>query len=394
MEFAIIILLILNVVLTSVMIIKRKDSEPKVNTDEIKYLIANQIERDTKMTDRLISAQNVKMQDLERRIATLNADSERRGIDFRSPLERNMQYISQENSKQLELMRITVSEKLDNALESRLKKSFEIISQNLDLVSKGLGEVKNMAESVGDIKKVLSNVKLRGTWGETQLNMLLEQMLSPSQFERSVKIDKESAEMVDFAIKLPGKDDEEIYLPIDSKFPLDEYEKVLSAYDSLDGALIDKANKGFERAVKEQAKSIASKYIKPPKTTDFAIMYFPLEGIYAEALKRTELNDFLLKERIMICGPSNLGALLNSLQTGFKTLAIEKRSSELWQLLSAFKTEFYKFADILSKVQKKLQEAVDTVDDATKKTRTISRKLHNVAEIDSDKASELLEIED
>ena len=169
MEFAIIILLILNVVLTSVMIIKRKDSEPKVNTDEIKYLIANQIERDTKMTDRLISAQNVKMQDLERRIATLNADSERRGIDLRNSLERNMQYISQENSKQLELMRITVSEKLDNALESRLKKSFEIISQNLDLVSKGLGEVKNMAESVGDIKKVLSNVKLRGTWERRNL---------------------------------------------------------------------------------------------------------------------------------------------------------------------------------------------------------------------------------
>ena len=272
-----------------------------------------------------------------------------------------------------------MEEKLQTTLENRLSTSFQAVSDHLDQVSKGIGEVRRLAENVGDIKKVFTNVKLRGTWGETQLGTLLEQMLSPEQYRRNVRVDPRVDAFVDFAVVLPGKDDGETLLPIDSKFPIEEYLRLSETEN--DPAANEKAVKGLAAAVRRQADSIADKYIRPPRTTDFAILYLPLEGLYAETLKNAELASYLQKKRIMACGPTNLGALLNSLQTGFKTLAIERRSSELWQLLSAFKAEFYKFAAILEKTQKKLQEAQDTIEGAAKKTRTIERKLRSVADL-------------
>ena len=252
----------------------------------------------------------------------------------------------------------------------------------MEAVYKGLGEVRGLAESVGDIKKVFTNVKLRGTWGETQLDSLLAQMLSPEQYEASVRLNPLSGALVDFAVKIPSKDEQTVWLPIDSKFPIEEYERLIDASDSFNKEAEETAMKNLERAIRKQAESIAEKYIQPPATTDFAIMYLPLEGLYAEILKMPDLNEFLYRKRIMACGPTNLGALLSTIQTGFKTAAIEKRSGELWQLLTTFKYEFSKFSDLLDKTRKKLQEAQDSIDSAAKKTRTIGRKLNAVDGVD------------
>jgi len=251
--------------------------------------------------------------------------------------------------------------------------------------------VQNLAQGVGDLKKVFSNVRTRGTWGEVQLNALLEQILSPEQYVKNFALNPESSERVDFAVVLPGKTDgEQIYLPIDSKFPLEEYQRLLSAYEGGDGEKLEKAAQGLARRIKDEADKIAEKYVLPPATTDFAILYLPVEGLYAETLRRDDLAEYLRRKKIMPCGPTNLGALLNSLQTGFKTLAIEKRSSELWQLLSAFKTEFSRFADLLVKTRKKLTEAQESIDNAARKTRQIERKLAGVKEIGEGEADRLL----
>ena len=329
--------------------------------------------------DRIYRAQREKADDLERRVSETAARSENRIETVRREMNENLRYLNERNEKQLEEMRRIVEEKLQTTLENRLSTSFQAVSDHLDQVSKGIGEVRRLAENVGDIKKVFTNVKLRGTWGETQLGTLLEQMLSPEQYRRNVRVDPRVDAFVDFAVVLPGKDDGETLLPIDSKFPIEEYLRLSETEN--DPAANEKAVKGLAAAVRRQADSIADKYIRPPRTTDFAILYLPLEGLYAETLKNAELASYLQKKRIMACGPTNLGALLNSLQTGFKTLAIERRSSELWQLLSAFKAEFYKFAAILEKTQKKLQEAQDTIEGAAKKTRTIERKLRSVADL-------------
>ena len=288
-------------------------------------------------------------------------------------------------------MRQTVDEKLSETLEKRLNDSFALIGERLEAVYKGIGEVQNLAQGVGDLKKVFSNVRTRGTWGEVQLNALLEQILSPEQYVKNFALNPESGERVDFAVVLPGKTDgEQIYLPIDSKFPLEEYQRLLSAYEGGDGEKLEKAAQGLARRIKDEADKIAEKYVLPPATTDFAILYLPVEGLYAETLRRDDLAEYLRRKKIMPCGPTNLGALLNSLQTGFKTLAIEKRSSELWQLLSAFKTEFSRFADLLVKTRKKLTEAQESIDNAARKTRQIERKLAGVKEIGEGEADRLL----
>ena len=311
-------------------------------------------------------------------VGELNDRTEYRLNMIQKQLSEDIKYMSQTNAQNLETIRRTVDEKLTATLDGKLGSSYSLISERLEAVYKGLGEVHGLAESVGDIKKVFSNVKLRGTWGETQLDALLSQMLSPDQYASSVKLSPYSNNMVDFAVRIPSKDDELVWLPIDSKFPIEEYQRLIDASDACDKAGEEKALKNLERAVKLQAESIAEKYIQPPATTDFAIMYLPLEGLYAEVLKMPSLSDFLCRKRIMICGPTNLGALLSTVQTGFKTAAIEKRSGELWQLLTTFRYEFSKFTDILEKTQRKLQEAQDSIDAAAKKTRTISHKLSAV----------------
>ncbi len=313
-----------------------------------------------------------------RRVGELNDRTEYRLNLIQKQLGDDIKYMSQTNAQNLEVIRRTVDEKLSATLEGKLGESYSLINERLEAVYKGLGEVRGLAASVGDIKKVFSNVKLRGTWGETQLDALLSQMLSPEQYASSVRLNPLSGAMVDFAVKIPSKDDELVWLPIDSKFPVEEYQRLLDASDACDKAAEDRALKNLERAVKLQAESIAEKYILPPATTDFAVMYLPLEGLYAELLKMPNLSEFLYRKRIMACGPTNLGALLSTVQTGFKTAAIEKRSGELWQLLTTFKYEFSKFSDILEKTQRKLQEAQDSIDSAAKKTRTISRKLNAV----------------
>ena len=296
-------------------------------------------------------------------------------------LDTGLTKLQTDNERKLEQMRQTVDEKLNVSLEKRLAESFNIINNRLQSVYEGLGEMKQLATGVGDLKKVLTNVKTRGVWGEVSLNNLLEQMLSPDQFSSNVAI-KDNQERVDFAIFLPGKDDQTILLPIDAKFPIEDYQRLVEASEAGNAIQLEQAKKGLEKRVKEEAKKISEKYISLPKTTDFAVMYLALEGLYAEVLRMPGLAEELQREyKVVLCGPTTLSALLNSLQLGFKTLSIEKRSSEIWQLLGVFKQEFGKFVDLLAKTQKKLAEASSTIESAKKKSRTIERKLKNVTGI-------------
>ena len=327
---------------------------------------------------------------LAEKMEALADATERRLAEIQRVVTGEIKYMTEQNAHNLEQIRQTVDEKLSATLESRLNKNYSIINERLEAVYKGIGEVQQLAGSVADIKKVFSNVKLRGTWGEMQLSALLEQMLSPQQYRANVRVDPLSNDVVEFAVLLPSADGETILLPVDSKFPVEEYRRLLDAGDSGDREAADKAQKNLERALKVQADSIAKKYIRPPMTADFAVMFLPLEGLYAESLKMPGLAEYFSSRRILACGPANLGALLTTLQMGYKTAAIEKRSGELWELLSAFRHEFRNFVQILEKAQKKLQEAQDTIENAAKKTRTIDRKLKNVSEITDERASALL----
>ncbi len=312
---------------------------------------------------------------------------EARIADMRNKMDADLKYIAETTSASVERIRLSVEDKLSSTLDARLSKSYSVINEQLEKVYKGIGEVNTLAANVTDIKKLFSNVKLRGTWGEVQLGTLLSQMLAPNQYSSSVKVDARSDGMVDFAVRLPSRDERTVWLPIDSKFPIEEYTRLLDASDKAEAAA---ALKKLAQAVKLQADSIASKYIFPPSTTDFAVMYLPLEGLYAEITKLPELDGYLRKRRVLACGPTNLSALLSTLQTGFKTVAIEKRSGELWQLLSAFKVQFDKFAAVLEKTGKKLQEAQNTIEEAGRRTRTISNKLRTVADIGDEEAERLL----
>ena len=307
--------------------------------------------------------------------------------DMKRKLDEDLRYIADSTAKGVESIRLSVEQKLSATLEGTLSKSYSAINEQLEKVYKGIGEVNSLAAGVSDIKKLFSNVKLRGTWGEVQLGTLLSQMLAPNQYASSVKVDPRSDGMVDFAIRLPSRDERTVWLPVDSKFPVEEYIRLADAADKAEAAA---ALKRLAQAVKLQADSIASKYIFPPSTTDFAVMYLPLEGLYAEIARLPELDAYLRKRRVLACGPTNLSALLSTLQTGFRTVAIEKRSGELWQLLSAFKVQFEKFAAVLEKTGKKLQEAQNTIEEAGKRTRTISNKLRTVADIGEDDAERLL----
>ena len=294
----------------------------------------------------------------------------------------------------LEKMRETVDEKLHKTLEERLGQSFKLVSERLEAVQKGLGEMQTLASGVGDLKKVLSNVKTRGVLGEIQLGNILEQIMAPEQYEANVKTKKGSNDHVEFAIKLPGKDDlgQEVYLPIDAKFPQEDYVRLQTAYDSADLAGIDSASKALSASIKKFAKDIRDKYIDPPHTTDFGIMFLPLEGLFAEVVRQPELVAILQREyKIIVTGPTTLAAMLNSLQMGFKTLAIQKRSSEVWQILGAVKTEFTKFGGVLEKARKKISEADDELEKlVTTRTNVMLTKLRKVEELPSAESQQLL----
>lgn len=296
--------------------------------------------------------------------------------------------LTKSTEENLEKMRVTVDEKLQSTLERRLSESFKVVSERLEQVHKGLGEMQSLAAGVGDLKKVLSNTKMRGVLGEVQLERILEQFLSPEQYEKNVITKKGSRETVEFAIKLPGKDydNKTVYLPLDAKFPLEVYNKLLDAYDLQNQAQIDAASKNLERFIKKSAKDIRDKYIDPPNTTDFGLMFLPTEGIYAEVLKNQSLVEFVQREyNINITGPTTLVALLNSLQMGFRSLAIEKHSSEVWKILGAVKTEFSKFETVLNSAQNKLNQASSEIDKLVgTRTRQINRKLKNVDKLSFD----------
>lgn len=311
---------------------------------------------------------------------------------MRDTLNQSVTRMQEENGKKLEEMRQTVDEKLHATLDKRLGESFSLVSQRLEQVYKGLGEMQNLASGVGDLKKVLTNVKTRGVWGEMQLGTLLAQVLTPGQYDENVAVAPHSSQRVEFAVKLPGREEgATVYLPIDSKFPIEDYERLLNAYDMGDQAMIAAASAALQNALRVEAKRIAGKYIVPPYTTDFAVMFLPIEGLYAEALRVRGLTEELQeKHRIVVAGPTTLNALLTSLQVGFRTLAIEKRSGEVWQLLSAVKTEFGKFAGLLEATEKKLHAATESIENASRKTRTIERKLRRVEALDEGKAARLL----
>ncbi|HIU00967.1 MAG TPA: DNA recombination protein RmuC [Candidatus Coproplasma excrementavium] len=334
-----------------------------------------------------ISRSMIKLEGVVGENSRLVQAQEARIADMRNKMDADLKYISETTAASVEKIRLSVEDKLSSTLDARLSKSYSVINEQLEKVYKGIGEVNTLAANVTDIKKLFSNVKLRGTWGEVQLGTLLSQMLAPNQYSSSVKVDDRSDGMVDFAVRLPSRDERTVWLPIDSKFPIEEYTRLIDATDKTEAAA---ALKKLAQAVKLQADSIASKYIFPPSTTDFAVMYLPLEGLYAEITKLPELDAYLRKRRVLACGPTNLSALLSTLQTGFKTVAIEKRSGELWQLLSAFKVQFDKFAAILEKTGKKLQEAQNSIEEAGRRTRTISNKLRTVADIGDDEAERLL----
>ncbi|MDD2402657.1 MAG: DNA recombination protein RmuC [Clostridia bacterium] len=304
---------------------------------------------------------------------------------MRETIATQLKALQEDNSKKIEKMRETVDEKLHKTLEQRLGESFKLVSDRLELVHKGLGEMQSLATGVGDLKKVLSNVKTRGILGEIQLGNILEQLLTPEQYSKNIATKKGSRENVEFAIKLPGQNEpnECVYLPIDSKFPLEIYHHVVDAYEKGDQSGIESATKNLDNCIKKNAKDIRDKYIDPPNTTDFGIMFLPIEGLYAEVVRRPSLIEALQRDyKIIITGPTTLAALLNSLQMGFKTLAIEKHSSEVWKVLGAVKTEFKKFGDVLGRAQDKINQASNEMDTLVGvRTRQIQRKLSNIQEI-------------
>lgn len=336
--------------------------------------------------------QQKQLGDFSQQIGNLTASNEKKLEQMRETVENRVKELQANNAQKLEEMRVVVDEKLHATLEQRLGESFKLVSERLEQVHKGLGEMQNLAAGVGDLKKVLTNVKTRGTWGEVQLGNILEDILAPDQYAANVAV-KKNSERVEYAIKLPGPDSEGdgLWLPIDAKFPMEDYYRLIEAYELGDAALIDQAVKVLELRIRTKAKEIATKYIEPPATTDFAIMFLPTEGLYAEVLRRPGLFESLrLEHRVSVAGPTTLAAIVSSLSVGFRTLAIQKRSSEVWAVLGAVKTEFGKFGAVLEKTQKKLQEASHTIDEAARRSRAMERKLRTVEALPENEAMSLL----
>ena len=311
-----------------------------------------------------------------RSLERMDRTTEAHLADIRNRLAEDLKYVIDVNAKNLERIRQTVDEKLTRSIDGKLSDSFARITERLEKMYESVGEMKGLSSSVADIRRVFSNVKLRGTWGEAQLDSILAQMLAPDQYIRSVKLNPLDNSLVDFVVVLPARDGA-VYLPVDSKFPVEEFERLTAASERGDKEGEERARKNLERAVKLQADSIAKKYIHPPVTTDFGVMYLPSEGLYAEVVRTPGLSDWLRAPRVPAVGPTKSGALLSTLQTGFRTAAIEKRSGELRDMLDSFRADFAKFAELLEKTRRKLQEAQDTVESAEKRTGTIGRKLES-----------------
>ena len=351
----------------------------------------------------LATLQGQQLEAFAQQLSRLTQSNDQRFEQLRLSVETRLGAIQADNAQRLEEMRKTVDEKLHATLEQRLGESFKLVSERLEQVHKGLGEMQTLAAGVGDLKKVLGNVKTRGTWGEVQLDALLEQLLTAEQYGRNVATRPGSGERVEFAIRLPGRevgrpDAPPVWLPIDAKFPLEDYQRLLDAQERVDPVAVETAAKALESRLRDEAKKIRDKYVEPPHTTDFAILYLPTEGLYAEALRRPALADALQRDyRITLAGPTTLAALLNSLQMGFRTLAIERRSSEVWAVLGAVKTEFGKFGEALDATRKKLEQATKSIESAGVRTRQIERKLKGVEALPALDAQarlgELVEIE-
>ena len=329
----------------------------------------------------------------QQQLAQMSEANERRLADVRTTLEQKLRDIEANNAAKLEEMRRTVDEKLHATLEQRLGESFKLVSDRLEQVHRGLGEMQMLAQGVGDLKRVLTNVKTRGTWGEVQLAMLLEQILTPEQYGKNVETVRNSGARVEFAIRLPGREvgGSPVWLPIDAKFPKEQYERLADAQERGDADGVNAASRELEVAVRREAQTIAEKYLAPPATTDFAILFLPTEGLYAEVLRRPGLTDMLQRDfRVTVAGPTTLTALLNSLQMGFRTLALEKRSSEVWEVLGAVKTEFGKFGEVLAKTRDTLVRAARNIEQAEVRTRQMERKLRTVEALPGEMAEQLL----
>jgi len=343
-------------------------------------------------------SQNDQLESIARLIQELT-ESNRTGIEkLRSTIDAQLKHLQESNEKKLDQMRETVDEKLQSTLEKRLGESFKLVSERLEAVQHGLGEMQNLATGVGDLKRVLTNVKARGTWGEYQLGALLEQILTPDQYDKNVRTRAKSQESVEYAIRLPGRDDDPgscVWMPIDSKFPQEDYLRLVEAADAADMDAVQKETAALLRSVHSSAKEIRDKYLNPPETTDFAIMFLPTEGLYAEVLRQPGQVEKIQQDyRIVVAGPTTLSAILSSLRIGFRTLAIEKRSSEVWKVLAAVKTEFGKFGDVLSKVKRQLNTASNTIEQTGMRTRAMERKLRTVEELPTEETAEILELPD
>jgi DNA recombination protein RmuC len=336
--------------------------------------------------------------ELSEQLGALTASNEQRLERLRATVDQQIRSLQDGNEKKLDEMRRTVDEKLQGTLEKRLGESFKLVSERLEAVHKGLGEMQGLAAGVGDLKRVLGNVKTRGTFGEVQLGAILEQVLTPDQYGRNVRPRDDSAERVEFAIKLPGPDSERercVWLPIDAKFPQEDYARLLDAVEAGDAAKLSAASEALGRAVRLCAQDIQRKYVAPPHTTDFAILFLPTEGLYAEVLRLPGFVEALQQsQRVVVAGPTTLAAILSSLRMGFRTLAIEQRASEVWKILAAVKSEFGKFGDVLDRVKRQLQTASNTIDDTGARTRAIERTLRGVEALPAGEAPEPLPLFD
>ncbi len=343
-------------------------------------------------------SQSDQLGSIAQRIQELTASNTSGLETLRSTIDAQLKHLQESNEKKLDQMRETVDEKLQSTLEKRLGESFKLVSERLEAVQHGLGEMQNLATGVGDLKRMLTNVKARGTWGEVQLSALLEQVLTPDQYGKNVNIKNGSQESVEYAIRLPGSDDDPescVWMPIDSKFPQEDYLRLVESADAADAEGVQKATAALIRSIHNSAKEIRDKYIDPPKTTDFAIMFLPTEGLYAEVLRQPGQVEKIQQDyRVVIAGPTTLSAILNSLRVGFRTLAIEKRSSEVWKVLAAVKTEFGRFGDVLGKVKRQLKTASSTITQTEVRTRAMARKLRAVEELPAEATTEVLELPD
>lgn len=394
-ETVLLIILSIAIVVMAVVLVIVLSKNKNNNIDDAIYDASKKLNQDTVNSIKLMSdminqnqvnmAENQKfqLQQMENRLKTFSMENEQKLENIRSTVEKKLTYMQEDNNKQLENIRTTVDEKLQNTLENKLNKSFETVSKQLQQVYKGLGEMQNLAVGVGDLKKVLSNVKTRGILGEIQLSAILKEILSPEQYEENVATKKGSRNVVEFAIKLPADDDSTVYLPIDSKFPGDTYAKLVDAMNSGNKEEIEVCSKNLLRTIKSEAKDIHDKYISPPNTTEFAIMFLPFEGLYAEVVNRGMVEVLQREYKVNVAGPSTMGALLNSLQLGFKTLAVQKRSAEVWQILNDVKREFDTFADVLEKTQARLNQANTELDKLVGvRTRKIQSQLSKVQKLE------------